>query len=114
MSSPHFIPLAVALDVLHSCAALLVDDTDLRCPTWPAAWCADTTFMLLMGGADMSYHTFEHADNAEVAVEPDGLWLTDTKGQTLKVMPLMAAPIKTLLQQAANRAALDAQPHAMD
>ncbi len=97
MSTPHLIPLAQALDLIHAAVAVQIDGSYVTYPTYPIDPDDDGGFCLVcardidMDEAEMD--RFRAADNAQVEVTADGFVMVDTRGSHCVVVPLMAAPL---------------------
>jgi hypothetical protein len=98
MSTNPRISLPQALDMIHSGVAIQIDDSYVTYPMCPDGQPED--ICLLCGsetGMDEDdMDRFRSADNPTVEVTPEGFILIDTRGQSCRIMPLIAMPLGLL------------------
>lgn len=95
MSSPtRFIPLAVALDLIHSAVAVQIDGSYVTYPTDPGD--EDEFCLVCAASTDMDEEDtdrFRTADNADVEVTSGGFVFVDSRKERVTVLPLIAASL---------------------
>lgn len=100
MSSPHLIPLAIAIDLLSSCFAVQVDQDSLCYPRLvdqdnPDNADLDEVGLFLTLETHYDEERFAIKDNPTVQVLDSGdLLFVNTMGEPTRLMPLMATPYR--------------------